>query len=609
MFCVNCGTTLDSSLAACSGCGTTTSQLKSVSKDVGNKVKAASSDAWSAFKVLAVNPVGGLAQAFESLGRKRAMGVGIVFGVVFAFALVVTLTVSLGRANCAEGRIGPDDLIWTRSFGDSWRRAGDVPDLQFSGPEVKPTDAGLVPRPTRSSGTRLIVALIAVALISALMVVVFLLSFSGTDWRGGQQPEASILDLLTPVNAERSQSPDVSVLISRTGIHVPDEPSRTVWASEFYVTNESGRLLEGVRMSATWECAGKEAGDDIAEMEPNPIDGTDVIPPGGRAVFHPAFLVDFERLVPPEGGVYWSANAYRALQDCQVQLGFREGSKRLSFSAREGDPFIANADHWEPDGEEIGSAPEARFFVDSVGLLERRDTAPFEEQLAGFYKRTGKIVAVKVVSDTDGASIEDFVETTQGEFLRAKGDCVLIHVIHDGRYKVTAGSSVKALFPDDFCEVVVGDLDAGLRRGEHREAFSLALQRVTERFERPDEEISRTVASQGPDEGLSEEEIPGALARAEVGLRLEEWSAAEVTYRLVLAATNGRAELKAYRLTALIGRGMALASMGRAADAEASFREAVSLDARAFSDFSTKYMTDKSIPHRDAILAAIGAAK
>ncbi len=46
-------------------------------------IKTASQDALAAFKTFATDPVGGLPVAANSLGQGRAMGVGIVFGVVF----------------------------------------------------------------------------------------------------------------------------------------------------------------------------------------------------------------------------------------------------------------------------------------------------------------------------------------------------------------------------------------------------------------------------------------------------------------------------------------------------------------------------------------------
>jgi hypothetical protein len=99
MFCVNCGTAMDGSVAACATCGGANSQLKSASREVGKKVKAASSDAFGAFKAMAVNPVGGLQTAFDSLGKERAMAAGIVFGAAFAGILVLSFTIALGKAD------------------------------------------------------------------------------------------------------------------------------------------------------------------------------------------------------------------------------------------------------------------------------------------------------------------------------------------------------------------------------------------------------------------------------------------------------------------------------------------------------------------------------
>jgi len=51
-------------------------------------VKGASTDAWQAFKQLVTNPVAGLSSAFDSLGEGRALGAGVVFGAVFALAML-----------------------------------------------------------------------------------------------------------------------------------------------------------------------------------------------------------------------------------------------------------------------------------------------------------------------------------------------------------------------------------------------------------------------------------------------------------------------------------------------------------------------------------------
>jgi len=89
MFCPKCGTQNPDTAAACSKCGAPLG-ARGASGGAGDKFKTASQDALTAFKTFAVDPVGGLAPAANSLGQARAMGVGIVFGVVF------TLCTALG---------------------------------------------------------------------------------------------------------------------------------------------------------------------------------------------------------------------------------------------------------------------------------------------------------------------------------------------------------------------------------------------------------------------------------------------------------------------------------------------------------------------------------
>ncbi len=62
--------------------------------EAAEAVKKASEDALGAFKIFALNPVGGLPDAATALGSTRALSVGIVFGVVTAIAM--TLSVYIG---------------------------------------------------------------------------------------------------------------------------------------------------------------------------------------------------------------------------------------------------------------------------------------------------------------------------------------------------------------------------------------------------------------------------------------------------------------------------------------------------------------------------------
>ncbi|HEV8124614.1 MAG TPA: zinc ribbon domain-containing protein [Gemmatimonadales bacterium] len=94
MFCPKCGTQLPDGSVACSSCGTTfggTAPRTMVAGGAGDRMKAASSDAFAAFKTFATNPVGGLSEAYDGLGAGRALAVGITFGVVFALCIVLTV--------------------------------------------------------------------------------------------------------------------------------------------------------------------------------------------------------------------------------------------------------------------------------------------------------------------------------------------------------------------------------------------------------------------------------------------------------------------------------------------------------------------------------------
>jgi hypothetical protein len=60
-----------------------------VARQAKEAALAASSDALKAFKVLIKNPVGGLREAFDTMGPTAALGVGVVFGVVFVLCILL----------------------------------------------------------------------------------------------------------------------------------------------------------------------------------------------------------------------------------------------------------------------------------------------------------------------------------------------------------------------------------------------------------------------------------------------------------------------------------------------------------------------------------------
>jgi len=80
MFCHACGAPLAIGALVCSGCGTF---IHRPGSDVAAHVRAASADAVTALRIFAINPVGGLRNAFQTLGPQRAMLTGIVFGILY----------------------------------------------------------------------------------------------------------------------------------------------------------------------------------------------------------------------------------------------------------------------------------------------------------------------------------------------------------------------------------------------------------------------------------------------------------------------------------------------------------------------------------------------
>lgn len=113
MFCTECGGPLDVSgqCRSCAGRGFLAQSQSASASPVGvgvlgtmdrpgapqvsAKVKAASKDATAAFKTFATNPVGGLPAAFANLGTARAVGVGVVFGVVSVLCVFIGIYIAL----------------------------------------------------------------------------------------------------------------------------------------------------------------------------------------------------------------------------------------------------------------------------------------------------------------------------------------------------------------------------------------------------------------------------------------------------------------------------------------------------------------------------------
>lgn len=111
MFCQKCGAAIPEQATACGNCGAALAApnpAAAAAAVAAEKVRAASKDALSAFKMFASDPVPGLAVACVSLGPSRALGVGVVFGVVFALCIILAIYRLLpewGRPNGFTGFI------------------------------------------------------------------------------------------------------------------------------------------------------------------------------------------------------------------------------------------------------------------------------------------------------------------------------------------------------------------------------------------------------------------------------------------------------------------------------------------------------------------------
>jgi hypothetical protein len=70
-----------------------------VANEVASKVKLTVNDAVQGLKIFLINPVGGLPVFFQGLGKERALGVGIAFGIVYVFCFVFAWQKFLGNSS------------------------------------------------------------------------------------------------------------------------------------------------------------------------------------------------------------------------------------------------------------------------------------------------------------------------------------------------------------------------------------------------------------------------------------------------------------------------------------------------------------------------------
>lgn len=86
MYCQTCGVQVAQGTASCSACGTT-SQKAPAAGEVGERARLSLGDAVKSLRWLALRPVGGLAQAVETLGSQRSLGAGLAFAAFSALSI------------------------------------------------------------------------------------------------------------------------------------------------------------------------------------------------------------------------------------------------------------------------------------------------------------------------------------------------------------------------------------------------------------------------------------------------------------------------------------------------------------------------------------------
>ncbi len=105
MFCMNCGAAVEGeTLAACEGCGKTNPQPLS-GADVSRMIKEASTDALTAIRTVALDPIGGLASSFGTLGERRARAAGLAFGIAFALLTAVAAFIAASKLGAGSAKV------------------------------------------------------------------------------------------------------------------------------------------------------------------------------------------------------------------------------------------------------------------------------------------------------------------------------------------------------------------------------------------------------------------------------------------------------------------------------------------------------------------------
>jgi len=95
MFCAECGNEIMAGTTSCNQCGARTSSASP--SQAAERIRSRSRDAFRVVKTIVANPVGGLSTAYQSLEKRQALEVGLLFGAVSEICVVVGLYLFLPR--------------------------------------------------------------------------------------------------------------------------------------------------------------------------------------------------------------------------------------------------------------------------------------------------------------------------------------------------------------------------------------------------------------------------------------------------------------------------------------------------------------------------------
>lgn len=115
MFCPKCGVQNSDDATECTACKNPFTKVVSESS-AEEKLKMAAGDTVQTLKKLGMDPVGGLLTAYESLGTSRALGVGAIFGLVFAFCIAIGSYIAMPNVGFVFMLFRTDDPVNSAYF-------------------------------------------------------------------------------------------------------------------------------------------------------------------------------------------------------------------------------------------------------------------------------------------------------------------------------------------------------------------------------------------------------------------------------------------------------------------------------------------------------------